>query len=50
MDRLPKIADHKSVERAARFKDIVDRAAVAKPVDTGKDILDLGRFPRLESL
>lgn len=46
----PKVDHSKAVERAMHFQDIRNRAALARPVDTGRDILDLGQFPRLESL
>lgn len=41
MDRIPpsKIDRFRTVEEAARFKDVADRAKAARPVDTGRDIL-----------
>ena len=41
MDRIPphKIDRSKTLEEAARFKDVADRAKAARPVDTGRDIL-----------
>lgn len=41
MDRIPpsKIDRSRTVEEAARFKDVADRAKAARPVDTGRDIL-----------
>lgn len=41
MDHIPplKTDRHKTLEEAARFKDISDRAKAARPVDTGRDIL-----------
>lgn len=44
MDRIPptKIDRSRTVEEAARFKDVVDRANAARPVDTGRDILRQG--------
>ena len=41
MDRIPnhKIDRSRTVEEAARLKDISDRAKAARPVDTGRDIL-----------
>lgn len=40
-DRIPntKIDRSKTVEEAAKFKDVADRARIAKPVTTGVDIL-----------
>lgn len=41
MDHIPthKIDRSKTLEQAARLKDIADRAKAARPVDTGRDIL-----------
>lgn len=41
MDRIPSFPKptSKTIENAARLKDVADRARAARPVDTGRDIL-----------
>ena len=36
---IPKVDHSKALEQAARFKDITDKAKVARPIDQGADIL-----------
>lgn len=45
--KTPKIDQSKALEEAARFQDIRERAKAVTPVQVGRDILDLGQFPRV---
>lgn len=40
---IPKVDQSKALEQAARFKDIADKARVARPIDQGADILQAPR-------
>lgn len=40
---IPKVDHSKALEQAARFKDIADKAKVARPIDQGADILKAPR-------
>lgn len=48
MDRIPnhKIDRSRTVEEAARLKDISDRAKAARPVDTARDRLHMSEYLR----